>query len=205
MRFSKSMASVAVLTALAVPATAAFAQEGGLDCNDATITVVDSAEHVVHHDAVTHTVSHPAGTERVLYNWTGGPVENPSADADGWHATSGNHNGGPFQGRTDGVPFHVGNGNGDWFMFNTVVVTPAYDEVIVDAEAYDELVPAVTHEEANPAYPCDDPGDDPGETPGGGGVAGEEGGHASSPASSPAVAPVLVKSASTSGELPFTR
>jgi hypothetical protein len=200
MRFSKSVASVAALAALAVTATTAFAQEGGLDCNEATITVVDSAEHVVHHDAVTHTVSHAAVTDRVLSVWTGGPVETPAADSDGWNQTSGIPQGVPFQGRTDGVPFsvsHGGSGNGDWFMFNSIVIAEAYDELIVDAEAYDELVPAVTHEEANPAYPCDDPGD-PGD-PGDGDVAGDKSGG-----NAPAVAPVLVK-ASTSGELPFTR
>lgn len=197
MRFSKTMTSIAALAALAVSATAAFAQEGDLDCDEVTITVVDSAEHVVHHDAVTHTVSHAAVTDRVLSVWTGGPVETPAADSDSWNQSSGNPQGVPFQGRTDGVPFfvsHGGSGNGDWFMFNSVVIAEAYDELIVDAEAYDELVPAVTHEEANPAYPCGDPGD-----PGDGDVAGDKSGG-----NAPAVAPALVK-ASTSGELPFTR
>jgi hypothetical protein len=201
------MASVAALAALAVSATTAFAQEGGFDCDDATITVVDSAEHVVHHDAVTHTVSHAAVTDRVLSVWTGGPVETPAPDSDGWNQTSGNPQGVPFQGRTDGVPFfvsHGGSGDGDWFMFTSIVIAEAYDELIVDAEAYDELVHAVTHEEANPAYPCDDPGDagDPGDSAAGdngGDVAGDKAGG-----NAPAVAPVLVK-ASTSGELPFTR
>jgi hypothetical protein len=219
MRLSKPLIAVAACAALVIPTATAFAQEGGADCTEAKITVVDSAERVVHHDAETHTVSHPAVLgDRVLSVWTGGPVENPSADADGWNQTSGNPQGGPFQGRTDGVPFfvsHGGSGNGDWFMFNTPVIAEAYDELIVDAEAYNETIPAVTHEEPNPAYPCDDPGDpgdpgeppvidDPGDTNTGGGIKDAvASGHTND---APAVTPAVgVKAAHTSsGDLPPT-
>lgn len=71
----------------------------------------------------------PAVTERVNYNWTGGPVESaPAIDADGWHVNQGNHNGNPFD-QPDGVPFQVGQGNGDWFLWKTIIVTPAIAEI----------------------------------------------------------------------------
>lgn len=66
-------------------------------------------------------------TERVWHTWTGGPVdEAPAADADGWQPTSGAPQGGPHE-QPDGVPYRVGEGNGDWFLWRTVVVTPATD------------------------------------------------------------------------------
>ena len=216
MGFSKPLIAVAACAALVIPTATAFAGEGaGADCDEATITVVDSAERVVHHDAVTHEESHDAVFgDRALSVWTGGPVEGaPSSSSDGWNQTSGNPQGVPFQGRTDGVPFFVSHGSsglGDWFMFNTPVIEEAYTETITDSEAYNETIPAVTHEEPNPAYPCDETViDDPPviDDPTGHGVKDAvTSGHEANDNDAPAVAPAVgVKAAhASSGDLPHT-
>jgi hypothetical protein len=197
MQYRRTIVVLAALAALLALVATAFASDGGGSaCEEPTITVVDSPEHVVHHEAVMG--------DRVLNVWTGGPVEgNPSADADGWNETSGNPQGGPFQGQTDGVPFFVSHGNsglGDWFMFTTPVLV----------EAYDETIPAATHEEPNPDYPCgeDNPGDpgDPGDNPGdetGGDVAGQGNDHGVK--ADPEIQPVLGSTPQVSGDLPFTK
>lgn len=183
------IASLALMLLLAImlPFGPAQADGNGAPCDVQTTTVVDSPEHVVHHDAVTHdevvhhdAVTHivhhaavPAGPD-LWWNWSPnheqGPFEGPPdfpVDARGtWQGP--HENGGPSQ-DTYGT-FQQGNGHGSWFhrehgtpavdaYDETVVDQPAYDETvtIVDSEAYDETVPAVTHEEDNPNYPCENP------------------------------------------------
>jgi hypothetical protein len=198
-----------VLLAITSP-FGAQADSDGAPCNVPTIVVVDSPQHVVHHDAVTHdevvhhdavthdevvhhdAVTHvvhhdavPAGPD-LWWNWspnhTDGPQDYvPDFPTDERGTWQGPHeNGGPLQ-DTYGT-FQTGEGNSPFFHREhgtpavdaydetvvdqeaydetvTIVDQPAYDETvtIVDQAAYDETVPAVTHEEDNPNYPCETP------------------------------------------------
>lgn len=123
-----------------------------------TIVVTEAWTETIHHDAV------PAVTDRVNHTWTGGPVEGPPpVPSEYWQPNNGEHNGQPHQ-QPDGVPYQVGEGNGDWFLWLIVVVTPGQD-------AYDEEVehPAVTREVEHDAVECDDetepPFEDEGDQP----------------------------------------
>jgi len=149
----------------------------------------DAWTETIEHPAVTHVVHHDAVTKDIKvadqrYAWTPkGPVDEsqdgpaagstPLTDPDHWQANTSNYNG------TDPLDevFQEGRGNGgnnaSWFYWTskteTVVVTPAYDETVVDHEAYTETIehPAVTCPETptdNPTTPTETP-TVPSETP----------------------------------------
>ena len=107
---------------------------------------VPAVTHAVHHDAVYTTVHHdaiPAVIERVHYVWTGGPVDGPPpVDSQKWNSDNGEHNGKPHQ-QPDGVPYQVGKGHGDWFLWMTNVVTdgvPAWGKQGLVTAAWDETI-----------------------------------------------------------------
>jgi len=107
---------------------------------------VPAVTHVVHHDAVYTTVHHdaiPAVIERVHYVRTGGPVGGPPpVDSQKWNSDNGKHNGKPHQ-QPDGVPYQVGKGQSDWFLWMTNVVTdgvPAWDKQVLLTAAWDETI-----------------------------------------------------------------
>lgn len=146
-----------IISILAVIAACTFAAPAMADQvrNPNCTTVIDQPEQTIHHDAVTRDVV-VVDVEAVAGFWanfspndTEGPFEGPPSypvDAGGtWHVHT---TGGPGQDQS-GV-FQVGNGNGDWFYRQQAVAEVSHTETVVDAEAYDEVIPAVTHQE------CDD-------------------------------------------------
>jgi hypothetical protein len=140
------MSSGIALMVTATPANAA-------DC-----TPVAASIEVVHHDAVTHVVPHPAVADVPLqrFKWnpmasedeSDGPPPNstPLNDAQNWQGNTTNYNGeDPL-----GVVFLSGNGNGNnngsWFYWTVTPGHDAYDEIVIDTAAYDETInhPGVT-------------------------------------------------------------
>ena len=139
-------------------------------CADPSITITDSPayDETIHHDAITHTVHHdavpPVYGPDLWWNFSPnhhqgpyvGPPDFPNDPNGTWQGP--HENGGPSQ-DTYGT-FQQGQGNGSWFhREHGALITPgqdAWDEIVVDVEAWDEIVhhDAVTHEEANPDYPC---------------------------------------------------
>jgi hypothetical protein len=113
-----------------------------------TVVDVPAWDEVIHHNAITHTVHHlatgiPAQLVCVKYSY-GAYCKEWDYEVGHVHARQ---NGNPSQ--TDfyynGNPYHItGNKNGCAF-----IVTPAWDEVIVDTPAWDETIhhEAITHEE----------------------------------------------------------
>ncbi len=178
--------------ALAIPVSA-FAGESVED--PTCVTVVDEEGYTIHHDAVTHEVT-VIDVEAVAGFWTNfapnhdqGPFEGPpSFPLDARGTWEGYHTeGGPGQDMS-GV-YQVGNGNGDWFYRQQAVAEVSHVETVVDVEAYDEVVPPVTHEE------CDNGGGNPPPPPPGGG---------DTPTPHPMPTPDAPKMVPTSKSLPFT-
>jgi hypothetical protein len=154
------------------------ASYAGADCVPApayTETIDHPAvthDEVVHHDAVTHIVHHdavPAGPD-LWWNWSPnheqGPFDGPPAfPLDERGTWQGPHeNGGPDQ-DTYGTfnSSNSDNGRGSWFhREHGTPAVDAYDEVVVDQEAYDETVTVVdveayTETIEHPAVTCDSP------------------------------------------------
>ena len=142
-------------------------------------TVIDHEAYVIHHDAVTHVetvVDHEAYDETVIdteavnkwYSWTGGPSDtHPAPPAGSWQVDNGNHNG--FDQSPGLLQRDKGNsGESDWF-YHVVIAEKSHivhhDAIthpvtVVDHEAYDETVPAVTHVVHHDAVVCPPPGGD---------------------------------------------
>lgn len=107
---------------------------------DEQVLVEPAWTETVEHPAEYETVHHDAVTDRVNHVWTGGPSDDaPPVDSDYWHPANGEFNGKPFQ-QPDGVPYRVGGGNGDWFLWMVVVVEEPWDEQVLVKEAWTELV-----------------------------------------------------------------
>jgi LPXTG-motif cell wall-anchored protein len=144
---------IALATLTATPALAGENAEGSGDC----ATVIDVPEQVIHHDAVTHEVI-VIDVEAVSGFWQNfqpnhsqatfiGPPSYPTDTRGTWGAKK--VNGGPQQ-DASGV---YSNGNpakgGNWFYRQQDVAEESHTEIIVDEEAYDEIIPAITHEECD--------------------------------------------------------
>lgn len=156
---SKHIAMGAMLVVALSGVTAATAQAAEDECVPAAAytTTVDhpavTHTETVHHEAVTHTVHHeavPAGPD-LWWNWSPNNTREPqdyepAFPVDERGTWQGPHeNGGPDQ-DTYGT-FNASNensGNSSWFhREHGTPAVDAYDEVVVDQEAYDEQVTVV--------------------------------------------------------------
>lgn len=167
-----------IISILAVIAACTFAAPAMADQvrNPNCTTVIDQQEQTIHHDAVTHDVV-VVDVEAVAGFWanfapneTRGPFEGtPTYPVDAGGTWIVHTEGGP--GQDESGVFQIGNGHGDWFYRQQAVAEVSHTETVVDAEAYDEVIPAVTHQECDdddggptPPPPPPPPGDEP--TPG---------------------------------------
>lgn len=154
----KILAALAISAVAALGATSALAagsdegQGASSTTGETCVTVVDVPEQTIHHDAVTHEVT-IIDVEAVAGFWANfapndnhGPFEGvPSYPTDPAGVWIVHTEGGP--GQDESGVFQIGNGNGDWFYRQQAVAEVSHTETVVDVEAYDETIPAVTHEE----------------------------------------------------------
>lgn len=153
--------ALVLLLAILSPFGSAQADSDGAPCDQPTITVVDSPEHIVHHDAVTHdeVVHHDAVTHVVHHdavtheetvvdspaiwaNWAPNDTQGPQDYVPVWPTDARGtwilHDQGipPGHEGPDGV-YQQGGGNSPWFYRQNEV---SHTETVVDTPAYDETV-----------------------------------------------------------------
>lgn len=144
---TKTMTRTAIAAALAGPMF--FASPASAETcvpADAYTEIVTEAQ-VIEHPAV------EAVVELVWHQYTGNSDAAPALDDENWNPSPALPEGKPHQDREVGVPYQTNpDGNGNWFLYLNVVVTPAID-------AYTEEIPAVIIE--HPAVVCEEPTPEP--------------------------------------------
>jgi hypothetical protein len=165
-----------VLFVAMLAATVASASEDQVVTTTTTeetcVTIVDEEGYTIHHDAITHEVvvidqeAIPSQHYSLKGNSGIDTDETPVFPADYWQANTTQEPAGHYNSadQPDGSSYDEGesglhytsagsSGKRDWFYFQAAVAEVSHTETIVDQEAYDEVIPPVTHEECTPVEP----------------------------------------------------